>query len=100
MNTNKKSNKLPANVSRVENGSIVIYRYYTTDILTINQNTKIATFDTGGHFTRSTLCHMQNLFAREGYSIQISFSNDHISIFYNGKSFNYNQNITSFDVDL
>lgn len=100
MSTNKKSNKLPANIKRVENGSIVTYRYYTTDILTINKTTKIATFDTGGYFTSSTRRHMKNMFEREGYNISISFAGDRISIYYNGKSFNYNNHITSFDVDL
>lgn len=71
-----KSNKLPANVELAEGKFEKVYRYYSTDIIKIqddNRGRKITLF-TGGRYTKSTKKHMEKLLAREGVNVIVQFS--------------------------
>lgn len=84
--------KLPANVDYTETPFYKIYRYYSTDIIRLendNVGTKII-LSTGGYYTSSTRRYMINLLAREGIKVGISFAGNKYSVKYNNKEYYFN----------
>lgn len=86
--------KLPKNIDRTETPYYIIYRYYCTDIVKIENDNigRKVTLSTGGYYTKSTRNHMINMLAREGINIDISFAGNEYKVKYNGKIYYFNMN--------
>lgn len=88
--------KLPANVDYTETPFYKIYRYYSTDIIQLendNVGTKII-LSTGGYYTKSTQKHIINLLAREGININITFKIQKYAVYYKGREIPFNMKDT------
>ena len=87
--------RLPKNIDRTETQYYIIYRYYCTDIVRIendNVGTKI-TLSTGGYYTKSTRNHMINMLNRENITVDISFSSQFMyRVIYKGKCYYFDMN--------
>lgn len=84
--------KLPVNVDYTETPYYKIYRYYSTDIVRLeddNKGRKI-TLQTGGYYTKSTRQHMIDFLAREGIRVGISFARNNYSVRYNNNEYLFN----------
>ena len=99
------NNKLPANVIKriISNGASktsIIYKYYDTEIVTINCYGFITDvfINTGGFFTKSTARHIKNLLALHGIKVNISFAQNDRFISYKGNKYDLSQNTNHFSV--
>lgn len=84
--------KLPVNVDYTETPFYKIYRYYSTDIIKIendNIGTKII-LSTGGYYSNSTRRHIIDFLAREGIRVGISFARNNYSVQYNNNEYLFN----------
>lgn len=85
--------KLPANCDYTETPFYKIYRYYSTDIIRLendNVGTKII-LSTGGYYTNSTRRHIIDFLAREGIKVGISFAQNKYSVNYKGQVYYFNK---------